>query len=718
MMQFFRKYQRIFFIVLTVIIIASFSFFGTYSAFASREVDDPVMVSHERIGDVRASEMGAWERFLGSDAEDKWLSGGVWGPNFLNDGVLKKDFLQTGLAEEVAEPFIEKLGLSAKVEREKRFTGYVHPKASFVSAEAAWNLFAPKINEQLQVLKKAQDEKALLGAKVALYLEERKFPAPFLRQVLMYQQGQYEWIVQDPALQQKDLSLFGYHTLEDWFGPHFLRLCAQVVMHSAKVAEAKGFKITEQEALQDLFFNAEMSFLQMQKMESPHLDVRNVHEYFQEQLRLLGIDQKMAAKIWRQVMLFRLLASGPREAVLVDPLVVGDLHNFAGKNVEVQLYQMKAPFRFAKEQELQKFDTYLSLVAEREDPLVLPEKFKSVEEVAPELVYKKYEVRLAHVNAKELHVPLKKLWEYELDENNWPSLMLQVPELGRALAKTREERLQALDHLDEKTRFVVDRIAKDEMVAKSPDLIQTALDEKNKKEMAIKIHGKGAKVPLQGISDVKAFQEALESQDLLDHWTQDGKNFYTIEMIKRDPEAYIASFEEAHVEAFQKERDFAPLYERVLAEAKESGFEWNQEGGQSKGDFAAQHFFVKHLAMEKEAGHLDAEEAGSLQLVEAFEKGRAKASLQEQFALEKSTFKVSRKEGEEAQPFFDQPEGAVSKVLVSSKRGVYFYKVLKIDTDPEGQREMIERTQELLGAESAGLAMREVIKTLKDDLSL
>jgi hypothetical protein len=40
--------------------------------------------------------------FLATDSEDKMLYGGVWGLNFLNDGVVRKDFLETGLAQELA----------------------------------------------------------------------------------------------------------------------------------------------------------------------------------------------------------------------------------------------------------------------------------------------------------------------------------------------------------------------------------------------------------------------------------------------------------------------------------------------------------------------------------------------------------------------------------------------------------------------------------------
>ena len=43
--------------------------------------------------------------FLSTDNYDKLYYGGVWGPNFLNDGVIVKDFLQTGLAEVLVKQY-------------------------------------------------------------------------------------------------------------------------------------------------------------------------------------------------------------------------------------------------------------------------------------------------------------------------------------------------------------------------------------------------------------------------------------------------------------------------------------------------------------------------------------------------------------------------------------------------------------------------------------
>lgn len=99
MLHHFRKYQRWIYIVITVVIIISFSFFGTYSTIATPSAPDPVAFVAVDGAKVHRSELEEMALFLGTDSQDKWMLGGVWGPNFLNDGAIH-DLLITGLASQ------------------------------------------------------------------------------------------------------------------------------------------------------------------------------------------------------------------------------------------------------------------------------------------------------------------------------------------------------------------------------------------------------------------------------------------------------------------------------------------------------------------------------------------------------------------------------------------------------------------------------------------
>lgn len=99
----------------------------------------------------------------------------------------------------------------------------------------------------------------LLISRVKLFLAEKKFPSPMLKQVLRYQEKQYNWLSPDQDLDRLDLSLFGYHTIEDWFTPHFTRLVSEFIINASILAEAQGYEVSKAEAMADLIRNTQLS---------------------------------------------------------------------------------------------------------------------------------------------------------------------------------------------------------------------------------------------------------------------------------------------------------------------------------------------------------------------------------------------------------------------------------------------------------------------------
>src|SRR5574338_404057 len=236
MFEFFRRYQRAFFIVITSVIVISFSFFGTYQAFQGGQAEDKVAFTAVDGTKVLSSELNDMITFLSRDS-------GSYG-NGLNDGVVVTDLLQTGLGEVIAAKYMQEIGqeLQPKLEREKRYTGYKHPRAPFLTADQIWSYYAPNIKKNLDRLKLVTQAAGAdaFQARVALFLAEQNFPAAYLKQILRYQESTHKWLPQDATLAQQDLSLFGYHSAQDWFGRRFLELSAEFIINAAKVAERKG----------------------------------------------------------------------------------------------------------------------------------------------------------------------------------------------------------------------------------------------------------------------------------------------------------------------------------------------------------------------------------------------------------------------------------------------------------------------------------------------
>jgi GcvH upstream region-like protein len=573
MLEFFRKYQRYFFIIITIVIVISFSFFGTYSTLSESSFREQVAFNTIDGTAVTRHELDELVLFLSTDTEDKQLYGGAWGPNFLNDGVIKKDFLNTGLAEMLAAAYANELqqDLVTRFEKERRFSLYTHPEARFIGVESVWNYFAPEMSLAYNTLRisPAPLTPEAFKARVALYLMQRQLPPPLLHQVLRYQEKQYNWLTPDANLDHTDLSLFGYHTLEDWFGPRFTRVLAQFIINASLIAEQKGYQVTKTEALAELTRNSDISFQQMQG--NPNLGVKNSEEYFHEQLRRLGMDQNMAVKAWQQVLLFRRLFHDLGSSVFVDPLTYRKFNDYALASLEGDLYQLPKPLRLNGFHSLQKFELYIDAVgkrsAEEKAKLLLPNTFFSAEELIkkyPELVQKRYQLDIATVDKKNLEtaVSLKTSWNWEVSDKGWERLKTKFPELGTKSAATEEERFTALNALDAQTRSRVDAFARSMVVAEHPEWLQQALQGATGEQVEIGIQQKGGKTPFAGLEDHVKFMQLLDTASLvgheinsenssnkadqaLSHYTADSNSYYRIAVVARSPHLEVMTFAEA-----------------------------------------------------------------------------------------------------------------------------------------------------------------------------
>lgn len=575
MLEFFRRYQKYLYVVITVVIVISFSFFGTYNTLSDNSFREQIAFTAVDGTDVIRHELDEMAAFISTDSQDKLLFGGIWGPNFLNNGVIKHDFLETGLAAKLIEEYPSELqsDLESRYEKEKRFNLYHHPQIPFIGTASAWSAFAPTMKEHYDSLKSAQNplSSEAINARIALFLAERQFPAPLLRQVLHYQEGQYPGLPPDRELDQIDLSLFNYHTTEDWFGPRFTRLVAEFIINASIIAEQKGYQVSKADALADLMRNAEMSYQQNKR--NPQLGVASSREYFSEQLRRLGMDTNKAAKLWRQVLLFQRYFQDVGSSVFVDPFTFGKIDSYALEGVEGELFHLPKDMRLGNYLSLQKFETYLDAISKRneKDLLSLPAKFLPIAEIAkntPALVQKRYVLEIASVDKKSLQnkVTVKETWNWEVEDKNWELLKKQFSDLSIKPANNREERFAALDALDDKTRSRIDAYARSSIADAHPEWIEIALDEAPVQNITIGLHEKGRSLQFSGLENGKELMKLLDAAPLasqqsselspsakgaaekLLQFTADKNVFYRISVIERSPQQEVMTFSEANEE--------------------------------------------------------------------------------------------------------------------------------------------------------------------------
>ncbi|MBA3603535.1 MAG: hypothetical protein H0W50_07840 [Parachlamydiaceae bacterium] len=572
MLGFFRKYQRYFFLFITVVIVISFSFFGTSNTLPTEK--NRVLPAFRAVDGsyVTRAELNNMVQFLSTDINDGALLSNRGWPNFLNDGAIKTDLLQGGVAEILATQFASDLApdYQARQELEKRYSLYTHPQAKFVSTEQAWSYYAPSMLTNFQTLQRSEKplDPAAFSARIRLYLGEKNFPAHSLAQVLQNQERQYSWLTPDQALSQTDLSLFGYHTIEDWFGPRFMRIAAEFYINSAKIAEQRGYRVSKSEVLASLVHNANLSFQQHHR----NLGVASSQEYFNEQLRRMGMDQNLAIKAWQNVLLTRRLFQDAGNSAFTSPILFTNFVQHGKESVNGELYQLPKELKLGDYRALQKFELYLNSVAARtpEDKanLTLPKKFiapSSVAQKHPELVQKRYLLDITKVFKEALSskVSVKETWNWEVDEANWAKLIKEFPELGTKNANSNNERFAAIDSLNEKTRAKVDSFARSQILETHPEWIVTALEKGTSTRTTVKLPLSGtAGDSLVGVKDTKGLitlldeasingqedtnQEQANADQKLAHFSPDQLNYYKIRVVERLANEEILTFAEAN----------------------------------------------------------------------------------------------------------------------------------------------------------------------------
>lgn len=544
MLQFFRKYQKFFFIIVTFVIVISFSFFGTFSTFTQRNevtdreigklIDGSVLMEQKLFGLLRLLQHGIEE--------------GGRTSNLLNDSLLHKDLILSGLGEILAKHYYEQMSseLSEKWKRVKHFVPYVHPHAPHISAKGVWSQMAPKINALLDEVKNAPAEFSpeQLPLLFKLYAAQADFPPHLLLQMLYFQQSQNGQIRPDPGLPSVNVALFGFESIEDWFGSKFIEEAGKFILNAAIIAREEGYVVKKEEAQVDLLRNAYKGLKLFGQGENP--TNQQAHHAFQSQLRYLGLSEGEAIEYWRQSLFFRRLFHEVGESVFLDRLALQQFMGFAKPAHSICRYRLPNTLQFENFWQMLKFQRYLEVAFEG-DYLSLPEKKRDpqvVRDEHPELVYKTFEVELATVKKGEIasQVGLKQTWDWEAEEENFAKLQQKFPILAEKKCRSVAERLEVLDGLNELIRLKVDTFARNDLVTSHPEWIVEALAKASREKKTLKVRLKGGDPLFSG----EKFLAQLESESKeLEKFTSDGETFYSVHVLEKGKGWHLLSFEEA-----------------------------------------------------------------------------------------------------------------------------------------------------------------------------
>lgn len=542
MLHFFRKYQKFFFIFITIVIVVTFVFFGTNQTFTpvSKESGSEDVLFRALDGKgVKRSYLAHMSRFL--EREDWMQSAKIFDSNYLNDGVISTDFLQGDLSRSLFDRFSDHFrdDLAARLEKERSYTPYHHPHMVALTAPNIWAMFAPEIPEKLAALQKSEDGVSSFNTRVELFLAERNFPPVFLTQVLRYQEREKSKMPSDPRLAKDVVSLFGYHDFKDWFGEKYVESVAAVVINSAAVARQKGYSVSREEILAELIEKSQKTYDEISA--NMALPVENGHELFQLYLRYKGLDQVTAIRIWEEITLFRRMMQEIGSAALVDSLPLEQFYAYATKSARVEICQMAPELRLKNEEEMKLFAAYLAAVsplASLELPLELA-TVDDIEERAPQLVGKRYHLYVGSVKKEALQarVSVKETWDWELA--NWEKLREVFPEL----ALREGSAFEILETMEKRGK--IDAYARAQIVALHPEWVAEATQEAQMRETNLFLTRTQNQEPLPGITDTVAFQKLLDQEKEVNAYSQDQKNYYRIVVDERGEKREILPFQEA-----------------------------------------------------------------------------------------------------------------------------------------------------------------------------
>lgn len=510
MLQFFRKYQKIFFFVVAFMVIVSFLFFGTVNMSPGGGETSAVLEEKEVIS-----------RILSTSPFDPHA------PLFCNEGTLQKEWMASGMGLIVARAYFAEIRpeLNQRLEQARIFRPYVHPRDPEISARAVWKNYAPRmLTEMARITNPATDGEPkveTLAQLFRLHMEQMRLPPVLLQRFLAFQLNQKGMEV-DPSMSAERLSLFGFESIQDWFGQKWVDRVCEVTLRAATLARKQGYKISSSQVRQTLLSNIAKNYQKVFQGDPP--SPQQCERLLIEEARHLGLSLSSFLEGWKTVFLSLRLFEEAGKSMFLDRLPFEQFSSFANESAQVELYELPSSLQFTESLALFRFQLYLQGTSEECSPssLMLPQSTPSLEWVeknAPELVERCCDVEYAMVHIDEViaEISLSKTWEWEAHpQKSFP----------RELVK--EGSWETLHSLSEVDRLRVDGWVREQIVRDDPQYISTALKRKELKAETLHFRNRGGKLPFAGLKKPLLLWQELVRSGGCEQYSADGKSFYRI----------------------------------------------------------------------------------------------------------------------------------------------------------------------------------------------
>jgi len=728
MMNFLRKHQKTFFVVISIVTLASFTFFGTFTPSSYPTIPDREVARALDGSPITHRQLQAMIGFL-SMGSHAWI---------------REDLKSTGILPLLTEKYFPQIEeeFRVKIEHVKHFIPYAHPKIPFLGAVRIWNQYTPQLLHHLKQLQQAEISPKSFATYCDLYLDQVAFPPHLLCQILLHQQESYPSIPQDPRLQDPfRLALFGYRSFEEWFGSCFTEILGQFLWNTAILAEEKGYTVSLEEA------RASLTEISLDALEVPSLTAfrkiqdkerdavfAKANRFFHHQIQQMGIKEEEAVIVWRRVMLAYRFLNDVGQSVLIDPLSYQKFLSFADETVTFESYQLPPVLRIDNVDAFLALQCYLDTVTPTSlpwDQIDFSKPFLTVAEVenkAPELIINRYDLEFRKVTKKEVEnrFTLKETWEYEAQEEGWRRLKELFPVLTGGT--TREERLMVLEKLDPILRLRIDQAARSILFNlhsnKMEEVLELASFEREKVD--IPSQGKRAGKFFKEIEDLprlNAFLQGAPRGEKLPLFTSDQQTFYQIIVWNQEECKEVMTLEEAlqgdYLENLVEhaiEKEYLKIREKhpALFQSEKSHWKPFSEVREQVATLIYQKQFSESIDriflpwLEKVQREIQTKGEASSFLLKSGD------PLVDQWKLVQQLQQIKRSDDT---PFpkielFSEREGQWSSILTLSESGPCFFRILDKKPSTEGMEEKMINGQQLLGND----AKRELVHQLLEKM--
>ncbi|MDF2576773.1 MAG: hypothetical protein K0S74_257 [Chlamydiales bacterium] len=579
MLHLFRKYQRFLFILISIVVISTFSFFGTYGTRGEPEKVEEILFIDKKGEQFLRSDIEQMILFLSGDyTEARGISKKGEVSSYLTNNFLIKDLFQSGLAAQIAQFHRDSLKkeFSEKLNREQKFQPYQHPYLPFISLESIWSRFIPQLKDHFESLKNSNDplNQDSLEHRLQLYLAQKQVPETVFKQILYRQESQ--WVQGESDVLQRDLSLFGYRSMQDWFGQRYLQLVLQTIINTAAWAQQHGYSISAEEAKADLIYNFQLAnrVIESNKIVNNEINWKHVEQY----LITAGFRPNTILNLWQKVLLFKKLFQDVGGNVFIDSNLYKQFTEYATSTVKLELYELPEELRLSNYQALQELEVYLQATSNylgtalQSNLLELPKEFYTANEVQkkyPELVQKKYRVKMASVDMRSIasKVTARESLDWLIHASNRSQLMEKFKELAINKDANAQQVLSALESLKEgnlNKRSEIDQYAREQITKLHPEWIEEALSHAQEEEQNLTVRFAGKNEAIEGLTNPKTLLDLLDTVPLegdskqvnltdaqfdaiakLENYTPDGIHHYRITVLDRFKGPEVLSYAEA-----------------------------------------------------------------------------------------------------------------------------------------------------------------------------